>query len=96
MTSQILHLRNRVIHVPSVASFQLRTTSFLNRPKLSIKYHNGSYETIVYGMSLLVSWSDAKEDACRLQTALDAIRHALSGIPMYEKIKKVIEVKEQK
>jgi hypothetical protein len=88
MSSQILHLRNRVIHVPSVASFQLTQTLFLRRPALVIRYFNGYVEPIVYSLSVLGSWTDAKEDAYKLQTAYDEVLKALSEIPMHEEPKK--------
>ena len=88
MSSQILHLRNYVIHVPSVASFQLTQTLFLRRPALVIRYFTGEVQPIVYSLSVLGTWADAKEDAYKLQTSYNEVQKALSHIPMYEEPKK--------
>lgn len=96
MSSQILHLRNRVIHVPSVASFQLTQTLFLRRPALVIRYFTGELQPIIYSFSSLGSWADAKEDIYKLQTAYAEVQKALAQIPMHEEPKKRVSTEELK
>jgi hypothetical protein len=96
MSSQILHIRNHVIHVPSVASFQLTHSLFLRRPALVIRYFTGEVEPIFYNLSVLGTWTDAKEDVYKLQTAYTEVQKALAQIPMYEEPKERMSPEELK
>ena len=88
MSSQILQLRNRMIHVPSVASFRLSQTPFLRRPVLELFHYDGHYQYITYPLSILAGWDDAKRDAYKLRHAYETVNKTLSVIPMYEEPRK--------
>jgi hypothetical protein len=81
---QVLHIRNTLIHVPSIACVTLYK-SLMGKPVLEITTHIGSINTIKYGYTM---WDNAVCDYQVIQKSLVGCQEALKSVPWMEPVKK--------
>ena len=79
--SQLVRMKNGMIHVPSVARTRLYSSPFLGRPCLLLVNHDGNESFLQYKLR---EWPLALLDFKKLETARAACSEALKKVPLME------------
>jgi hypothetical protein len=79
--SQLLRMKNHMIHVPSVARTRLYASPFLGRPCLLVVNHDGYERILQYKVQ---EWDLALLDFKKCEASRAACATALKSVPLME------------
>lgn len=79
--SQLVRMKNGLVHIPSVARTRLYASPFLGRPCLLIVNHDGHEAVLHYKLR---EWPLAILDFKKLETSRTACSDALKKVPLME------------